>query len=89
MFKVKQFGIECTLCNWIENWLSNRKQRVVMNDTDSDYAPVTRGVPQGSVFGPVLIIIYIHDIDVGLNIFISMFDDDTKLVTPKSPTAME
>ncbi len=81
MFKVKQgqLGIDGTVYNWIENWLSNRKQKVVINDTASDWASVTSGVPQGSVLGPVLFIIYINDIDVGLNNFISKFADDAKI----------
>ncbi len=79
MFKVKQLGIDGNLCNLIENWLSNRKQRLVINDTASDWTPVTSRVPQGSVLGPILFIIYINDIEVGLNSFISKFADDTKL----------
>ncbi len=79
MFKVKQLGIDCNVHNWIENWLNNRKQRVVINDTASDWTPVTSGVPQGSVLWPVLFIIYINDIDFGLNNLISKFADDTKI----------
>ncbi len=65
--------------NLIENWVTNRKQRVVINGTASDWVPVTSGVTQGSVLGKVLFIIYINDIDVGLNNFISKFADDTKI----------
>ncbi len=79
MFKVKQLRIDGTLCSWIENWLSNRKQRVVINGTASDWTPFTSGIPQGSVLGPVLLIIYVSDIDVELNYFITKFADDTKL----------
>ncbi len=67
LFKVKQFGINGNFHNWINNWLSNRKQRIVINDTASDWAPVTNGIPEGSLLGPVLSIIYINDIDVCLN----------------------
>ncbi len=79
MFKVKQLGIDGTVYNWIENWLSNGKQRVVIHDTASDWAPVTSGVPQCSVLGPVLFIIYINYIDVELNNFAFKFADDTKI----------
>ncbi len=57
----------------------HRKQRVVIKGTASDWAPGTSEVPQGSVLRRVLFIIYINDIDVGLNNFISKFADDTKI----------
>ncbi len=76
---VKQLGIVGNVHNWIEDWLNNRKQRVVINGSASDWGPVTSGVPQGSVLRPVLFIIYIKDIDLGLNNFIAKFADDTKI----------
>ncbi len=67
------------ICAEIENWLSNRKRRVLINETASDWAPITSGVPQGFVLGPVLFIIYINEIDVGLNNFLAKLADDTKI----------
>ncbi len=79
MFKIKQLGVAGNVHNWIENWLSKRKQRVVINGTASDWAPVTSGVPQGSVLALVLFIIYINDMGIGLNNFTGKFTDDTKI----------
>ncbi len=79
MFKVKQLGIAGNVHNWIEIWLSNRKQRVIINGAALDWAPVTSDVPQGSVLRPVLFMIYINDIDLRLNNLTAKFEDNMKI----------
>lgn len=64
---VKAHGIGSVLANWIKNWLCDRLQRVVLNGHQSDWLSVTSGVPQGSVFGPVLFITYNNNLDANLN----------------------
>ncbi|KAF2351894.1 Reverse transcriptase domain [Trinorchestia longiramus] len=79
MGKVEAHGIRGNYSRWIRNWLTGRTQRVVIHDETSDPALVTSGVPQGSVLGPLLFIIYINDLDVGIISKINKFADDTKL----------
>ena len=79
MSKVRALGITGKIHRWIENWLNNRKQRVVLNGIASEWTDVKSGVPQGSVLGPLLFLIFINDIDQDVENKILKFADDTKL----------
>ena len=81
--KLKASGIDGLFLQWIVEWLSGRQQRVVLNGKSSDWTPVISGVPQGSVLGPILFLIYINDIDNAIPSLLTIlykFADDTKLL---------
>ena len=77
--KVKSMGIDGEVFEWIKSWLLGRLQRVVLNGKSSDWIEVNSGVPQGSVLGPLLFLIYINDIDEWVTCKLLKFADDTKL----------
>jgi hypothetical protein len=82
LMKMKAHGIDGKVVEWVGAWLSDRKQRVVLNGKKSNWEKVESGVPQGSVMGPTCFIIYINDIDTAVDTItaiISKFADDTKV----------
>ena len=73
-------GVSGSLYNWIKRYLENRKQRVVINGKFSEWRDLGAGVPQGSILGPLLFLIYTNDIINDIESDIQMFADDTSLL---------
>ena len=77
--KVESYGFNGKLLSWITSFLDNRKQRVNANRTMSEWTDVRSGVPQGSVLGPILFLIYINDMPKVLANTCKLFADDAKV----------
>ena len=80
--KVSAFGIRGNVLAWIKDFLSHRRQCVTVKGSSSGWRSVDSGVPQGSVLGPVLFIIFVNDITEVVSSNVKVFADDTKIYAP-------
>ena len=88
--KLRLYGIEGKLLKWLESFLSNRVQKVVVDGQHSEVTAVVSGVPQGTVLGPLLFLLFVNDIERSIkNSKLKMFADDSRLskaVNPSNPS---
>ena len=80
--KINYYGITGSIATWIDTFLTGRTQQVVVNGATSSSTRVTSGVPQGTVLGPLLFLLYINDLPDNLSTSVRFFADDCILYTP-------
>ena len=87
--KLEAAGVTGEVLEWFKSYLTNRKQRVVLPGAVSDWIFIHAGVPQGSILGPLLFLVYINDITLDIGSNIRLFADDTSvyIVVDDSVTA--
>ena len=79
LYKLRAAGVTGEVLAWFKSYLSNRRQRVVIPGATSDWVFIRAGVPQGSILGPLLFLLYINDIVLEIKSNIRLFADDTSL----------
>ncbi len=86
--KLEQLGICGNLLKWLESYLGDRKQRVVIKGQMSETKSINASVPQGSILRPLLFLVYVNDLVDDLQTTPYLFADDTSLlatINPKNP----
>ena len=79
LLKMHNYGVRGQTLKRIKSFLDNRLQSVVLNSTSSEAIPVSSGVPQGSVLGPLLFLAYINDLPQNIESKVRLFADDTAI----------
>ena len=87
LLKLKAYGIHGSLLKWFHTFLTNRRQRVVINGYSSGWSQVLSGVPQDSILGPLLFILYINDLPSAVLSPMKIFADDVAMYCPIRSTA--
>ena len=82
LFKLYCYGLRDPLLGWVKSFLTGRSQRVCVNGYFSEWHTITSGIPQGSILGPLLFVIYINDMPSLTNSLTYLFADDTKIYRP-------
>ena len=78
LYKLEKMGIKGRVLKWIKSWLTGRRQRVVLPGGVSKWVEVTSGVPQGSILGPLLFLLFINDMPNKMKAMLKLFADDSK-----------
>ena len=79
IYKLRCYGVQSKLIDLLKDYLSNRKQRVIINGASLSWKPIKSGVPQGSVLGPLLFLVFINDLPEHLICNPKLFADDVSL----------
>jgi len=80
LYKLSSLDVQGNILTWFKSYLSARKQRVVYSNSSSQFHSISAGVPQGSIIGPLLFLVYINDIVDPVHSNIRLFADDTSLL---------